>query len=62
MSKRIVLLLAVTALVVTMLAVGAGTALAGKGLGGGGGNSANQKDVKAEKTRTGGGPLHNPHV
>jgi hypothetical protein len=34
----------------------------GFGQGVGGGDTFNQKDIKAEKTRTGGGPLNNPHV
>jgi hypothetical protein len=36
--------------------------LNGKGGGQGGGDTINTKGDKAEKTRTGGGPLNNPHV
>lgn len=65
--QGLLLLLAAALLVATMAMMTAGPALAapggnqkGSGLGVGGGDTSNQKDVKAEKTRTGGGPLNNP--
>ena len=63
--KRIMLVLTVALVMAALLVVMAAPALAGpkgKGDGVGGGDTFNNKDVKAEKTRTGGGPLNNPNV
>lgn len=64
--KRIIMLLTVAMLVVVLAVATAAPAFAGpKGKGNqvGGGDTFNQKDEpQAKKTRTGGGPLNNPHV
>ncbi len=62
-KKLAVLLAAVLMMVMAASPVWAG--VKGKGNGFYGGDTANQTDTEtgnAQKTRTGGGPLNNPHV